>query len=107
MQDRSSVTPEDIKIVNIQNGSIDFLINLTFDFAINLAEIFEVKFKAFLTYLSYKKMIKPIVEGYLGNKKLIDGEKEREKELINNIGETVKHKIPEQHKKGNKIRQSN
>lgn len=44
-------------------------------------------------------MIKPIVEGYLGNKKLIDGEKEREKELINNIGEAVKHKILEQHKK--------
>ena len=44
-------------------------------------------------------MIKPIVAGYLGNKKLIDGEKEREKELINNIGEAVKHKILEQHKK--------
>jgi len=44
-------------------------------------------------------MIKPIVDSYLGNKKLIDGEKEREKELINNIGEAVKHKILEQHKK--------
>lgn len=95
----SSTSPEDIKIVNVQNGSIDFLINLNFDFAINLAEIFEVGFRAFLTYLSYKKMIKPIVEGYLGNKKLIEGEKEREKELINNIGEAVKHKILEQHKK--------
>lgn len=95
----SSKSPEDIEIVTVQNGSIDFLINLNFDFAINLAEIFEVGFKAFLTYLGYKKMIKPIVEGYLGNKKLIDGEKEREKELIHNIGEAVKHKILEQHKK--------
>lgn len=81
----SSTSPEDIKIVNVQNGSIDFLVNLNFDFAINLAEIFEVGFKAFLSYLGYKKMIKPIVEGYLGNKKLIDGEKEREKELIMRI----------------------
>lgn len=95
----SSKSPEDIEIITVQNGSIDFLINLNFDFAINLAEIFEVGFKAFLTYLSYKKMIKPIVEGYLGNKKLIDGEKEREKDLIDNIGEVVKQRILEQHKK--------
>ena len=94
----SSTPPEDIEIVTVQNGSIDFLVNINVDIAINLADIFDIGFKAFLTYLSYKKMVKPIVDGYMGNKKLIASEKEREKELINNIGEAVKLKIIEQHK---------
>lgn len=93
----SSTSPKDIKIVNVQNGSIDLLVNLDIDLAINLADVFEYGYKVFLAYLSYKKMAKPIIEGYLGNTKLIAGEKAREKEMINNIGEAVKLKIVEQH----------
>lgn len=93
----SSSSPEDIEIVTVQNGSIDLLVNLDIDLAINLADVFEYGYKAFLAYLGYKQMAKPIIEGYLGNKKLIEGEKAREKELINNIGEAVKLKITEQH----------
>ena len=95
----SSSSPEDIEIVTVQNGSIDLLVNLDIDLAINLAEVFEYGYKSFLAYLSYKKMAKPIIDGYLGNEKLIAGEKVREKELINNIGEAVKQKILEQHNK--------
>ena len=95
----SSTPPEDIEILTVQNGSIDFLININVNLAINLADIFNVGFKAFLAYLSYKKIIKSIVSGYMGNKKLIASEKEREKELINNIGEAIKLEISEQHKK--------
>ena len=93
----SSSSPEDIEIVTVQNGSIDLLVNLDIDLAINLADVFGYGYKSFLAYLSYKQMAKPIIEGYLGNKKLIAGEKVREKELINNIGEAVKLKIIEQH----------
>jgi hypothetical protein len=95
----SSSSPEDIEIVAVQNGSIDLVVNLDIDLAINLAGVFEYGYKAFLAYLGYKKMAKPIIEGYLGNKKLIAGEKAREKELINNIGEAIKQKIFEQHNK--------
>ncbi|WP_346863658.1 hypothetical protein [uncultured Draconibacterium sp.] len=94
-----SDSPEDIEIVTVQNGSIDFLINIDFDIALNLTEVFKIGFKCFMGYLSYKKMAKPLIESYFGNKKLIAGEKEREKELINNIGEAVKEHILEQHKK--------
>ena len=94
----SSSSPEDIEIVNVQNGSIDLLVNLDVNLAINLADVFGYGCKAFLAYLGYKQMAKPIIEGYLGNKKLIAGEETREKELINNIGEAVKLKIIEQHK---------
>ncbi|MBE7693694.1 hypothetical protein [Tenacibaculum finnmarkense] len=95
----SSSSPEDIEIITIQNGSIDLLVNLDIDLAINLTEVFEYGYKSFLAFLSYKKMAKPIIDGYLGNKKLISGEKVREKELINNIGEAVKQIILEQHNK--------
>lgn len=93
----SSSSPKDIEIVTVQNGSIDLLVNLDIDLAISLADVFEYGYKAFLSYLGYKQMAKPIIEGYLGNKKLIAGEKAREKDLINNIGEAVKLKIVEQH----------
>ena len=92
-----STSPEDIKIVTVQNGSIDFLINIDFDIALDLTEVFKIGFKCFMAYLSYKKLAKPLIDSYFGNKKLIDGEKEREKELINNIGEAVKNQILEQH----------
>ncbi len=94
----SSSSPEEIEIVTVQNGSIDFLVNINVDLAINLADLFKYGFEAFMAYLTYKKMAKPIVDSYLGNPKLIKGEKEREKLLIDNIGEAVKSKISEQHK---------
>ncbi len=102
-----SSSPEDIEIINVQNGSIDLIINLDIDVALDLVEIFKIGFKCFMAYLSYKKMAKPLIDSYFGNKKLIAGEKEREKELINNIGEAVKNEIISQHQaaitKDNKI----
>jgi hypothetical protein len=97
-----SSSPEDIEIVTVQNGSIDFLVNIDFDIALDLTEVFKIGFKCFMAYLSYKKLAKPIVDSYYGNKKLIASEKEREKELINNIGEAVMNKIIEQHKDASK-----
>ena len=93
-----SSSPEDIEIVTVQNGSIDFLFNIDFDIALDLTEVFKIGFQCFLAYLSYKKLAQPMVATYFGNKRLIQGEKEREKEMINNIGEAVKNKILEQHK---------
>jgi hypothetical protein len=93
-----SSSPEDIEIVNVQNGSIDLLVNLDVDLAINLADIFEIGYKTFLAYLSYKKLLKPISETFMGNKKLLANEKKQEKLLIDNIGEAIKLKIEEQHK---------
>lgn len=94
----SSSSPEEIEIVTVQNGSIDFLVSINVDLAINLADIFKYGFEAFFGYLLYKKKVKSIIDGYLGNKKLIKSEKEREKLLIDNIGEAIEAKIIEQHK---------
>jgi len=94
-----STSPKDIEILEVQNGSIDIIINLDLNIAIDFVELFKIGFKCYLAYLSYKKMIRPIVETYLGNKKLEAGEAEREKNLLENIGDAIKNKIKEQHKK--------
>lgn len=97
-----SSSPEDIRIVEVQNGSINLIINLDVDVAIDLAEIFKIGFQVFVAYLSYKKMIKPIVDSFNGNKKLISSEHTRETMLLDNIGEAVRGAISDQHKHAKK-----
>jgi hypothetical protein len=97
-----SKSPEDIEIVEVQNGSIELIINLDVDVAINFAELFKVGFQVFAAYLTYKKMIQPIIESYHGNKKLIAGEEEREQLMLDNIGQAVKATILDQHKAAKK-----
>lgn len=98
-----SESPRDIQIVEIQNGSIDFIVNLNVDVALDLVELFKVGFQVFAAYLSYKKMIKPIIDSYHGNKKLISQEEEREKLLLENIGTAIHQQIEEQHEKAKKV----
>lgn len=97
-----SESPEDIQIVEIQNGSIDFVVNLNVDVALNLVELFKMGFKVFAAYLSYKQVIKPIIDSYYGNRKLISQEEEREKLLLENIGSAIQKQIEAQHKKAKK-----
>lgn len=97
-----SESPKDIEIVAIQNGSIDFVINLNIDVALNLVEVFKLGFQVFASYLAYKKMLKPIIQSYHGNKELIKQEAEREKLLLANIGLAINNKIKSQHKEAKK-----
>lgn len=97
-----SESPQDIQIVEIQNGSIDFVVNMNVDVALDLVELFKVGFQVFAAYLSYKKMIKPIIDSYHGNTKLISQEEEREKLLLENIGTAIHQQIEAQHKKAKK-----
>lgn len=97
-----SESPKDIQIVEIQNGSIDFVVNLNVDVALDLVELFKVGFTVFGAYLSYKELVRPIVETYHGNKKLISTEEERENLLLENIGTAIKELIETQHKEAKK-----
>ncbi|HEC64782.1 MAG TPA: hypothetical protein ENI23_05790 [bacterium] len=97
-----SESPEDIQIIEVQNGSIDFVINLNLDVALNLVDLFKIGFHVFAAYLGYKKMAKPFIDSYYGNKKLIKQEEEREKELLDNIGTAIQSEINKQHKKARK-----
>ena len=97
-----SESPEDISIVEVQNGSIDLIVNLDVDVAVNMAELFKVGFKVFVAYLTYKKMVQPIIDSYCGNAKLLTQEEEREKLMLDNIGDAVRAKLHEQHKAARK-----
>jgi len=95
----SSKSPKDVELLNIQNGSLDVIINMDVNVAINFTEIVKYGLQAFGGYLLYKSSIKEIVKAYLGNKKLIKAEREREQELLNNVGIVIEAKINEQYKK--------
>ena len=97
-----SESPADIQIVEVQNGSIDFIVNLDIDVALDLVELFKLGFKVFAAYLSYKKMIQPIIATYYGNKELVSQEEERESLLLQNIGSAVQDLLKSQHKNAKK-----
>lgn len=97
-----SASPEDVRLIEVQNGSIDVILNIDVDVAIDLAEVFTIGFKVFSAYLAYKKIMKPIVDSYHGNKELIALENKKEALLLENIGEAVKVEIDKQHKEAKK-----
>ena len=95
----SSESPEEISLVEIQNGSIDVIFNIDFDIAIDLTELITKGLKVYGAYLLYKsKTAKEIIASYMGNKKLLKQEQEREKLMLENIKESIESMILEQHK---------
>lgn len=100
----TSESPDEIELVEIQNGSIDVIFNIDFDIAIDLTELIKTGLKVYGAYLIYKsKTAKDIIESYMGNQKLIKNEKEREKLMLDNIKESIAQKALEQHKEKLKI----
>lgn len=94
-----SDSPEEIDLIEIQNGSIDVVCNIDFDVSLDLTKLVMRGLAVYSAYLLYKsKAAKEIIASYMGNKKLIATEKEREKLMLLNIHETLKNTINEQHK---------
>jgi hypothetical protein len=94
-----SDSPEDIEIVSINDGSIDFIFNFNIDLSIDLTEIVKYGLIALGGFFSYIKAAKPIIDSYLGNKALIDSENERKELLLDNVHKAISSKIKEQHEK--------
>ena len=97
-----SKPPEDTEIVEVQNGTIDLVVNLDVAVAMDLVKLFTLGFEVFGAYLTYMKIARPIIDTFHGNKKLIGMEDEREKLLLDNIGIAVKNEITRQHSKARK-----
>lgn len=95
----SSTSPEDVELIDIHNGSIDVVVNLNIDLAVNLAELMKIGFSVFGGYLLYKSRMAEIVKTYYGNKGLEADEKKRELAMLENIGIAIESKIKEQHTK--------
>jgi hypothetical protein len=89
-------SPKDIELIEVDNGSIDFVINIDFEVASKFIELIKEGLGVFSAYLLYKTSIVQITKSYGDNKKLIDGEKEREELLIENISLQVEKTIKKQ-----------
>ena len=100
---------EDIEVVSVHDGSLDFIFNFNIDLSINLTEVVKYGLIAFGGFFAYLKVTKPIIDSYLGNEELIEMEYKRKDLMLNNIYESIAKKISEQHKdyvkKDNKINQ--
>ncbi|MCB0698991.1 MAG: hypothetical protein H6551_13070 [Chitinophagales bacterium] len=86
-------TPEDFEIIAVNQGSIDIILNLDLDIINSLIDLFKAGIEAYAAYLLYKSKVFEIVKSYGNNQKLIDSEKVREEELLNNIELIVKEEI--------------
>lgn len=96
----TSDSPTEIDLECIQNGSIDVVINVNLDVALNLTELFKYGMMTFGSYMAYKLKLKhEILDIYEDNKELKELEEQKEKLMLNHIKEKIKIKIHEQHEK--------
>lgn len=93
-----SESPEDISLVEIQNGSIDVILNIDFDVAIDLTDIINTGLKVYAAYLIYKsKLARATIESFLGNQELIELENKKDRLMLSNIKTSVEGRIKELH----------
>lgn len=99
----SDETPKAFEIVEIDQGSIDLVLNLIFEVGEKLLELFKTGFEVYGSYLAYKTIVYDnLVKSYRGNEQLIKSEEEREKLLLENVRTAVKEEIKKQAKKTKK-----
>jgi hypothetical protein len=82
-------SPSGVEIVAVQNGSIDVVVNLDVNVAVDLAQLFKIGFLAFAAYLLHKKNLQPMIAGYRNNPKLLAIDKQKDELLLENIGQEV------------------
>ena len=90
--------PEEISLIQIQNGSIDVIFNIDIDVAVDLAKVMKTGFVTYVAYLLYKTdLARKIIESFFGNNQLVEMEKERERLMLENIGVAVRNKLKQMH----------
>lgn len=98
-----SKSPE-ISLVQIQNGSVDVIISISVAVALDLNVLIATGVNAYAAYLLYKTKAdtKEITDSFLGNTKLIEQERERDKLMLENIKLSIEKRTMEIHKKRQK-----
>lgn len=93
-----SNSPTEIDLECIQNGSIDVVLNINVDVALNLTELFKYGMITFGSYMAYKlKLKQEILNIYDDNEELKELEEKKENLMLEHIKEKIKIKIKEQH----------
>ncbi len=89
-------TPKSLEIVEVSEGSIEILLNLDADTVSSLIDLFKTGLEAFGAYLTYKEIKNKLTKPFQDNKKLMKGEEEQEKLLLENVDETIINKLKQQ-----------
>lgn len=96
----SEETPKPFEIIEIDQGSIEVVLNLLFDVGEKLLDLFKTGFEVYGAYLAYKTIIhETLSKSFRGNEKLIKGEEEREQLLLENVKIAVREELKKQAKK--------
>ena len=90
-----SKLPNDVKLISIQEGSIEFVFNINLDLAINLTEIIKYGLITFGVFSSYQKIAKPIIDSFLKKDKPSEAE-EVEKLIYSEVCKSIENRIKEQ-----------
>lgn len=99
----SDETPKPFEIVEVDQGSIEVVLNLLFDVGAKLLELLKVGLEVYAAYLAYKTVVHDsLIKTYRGNEQLIKSEEEREKLLLENVRIAVREELKKQAKKPKK-----
>ncbi len=97
----SDETPKPFEIVEVDQGSIEVVLNLLLEVGVQLLDLFKTGLEVYAAYLAYKTIIQDnLIKSYRGNEQLIKSEEEREKLLLENVRTAVRDEIIKQAKKG-------
>ncbi len=95
-----SSSSSEISLVTIQQGSIDVVLNMDVNIAIDLNELIKFGVKAFGAYLVFKsKVIFEIRDAIKNSPKIEQPAKEMESILLDDILNSVKRQLKQQHEK--------
>ncbi|MDI9312801.1 MAG: hypothetical protein QM535_21505 [Limnohabitans sp.] len=96
----SEETPKPFEIIEIDQGSIEVVLNLIFEVGEKLLDLFKTGFEVYAAYLAYKTVIQETLsKSFRGNEKLIKGEEEMEQLLLENVRIAVREELKKQTKK--------
>lgn len=96
----SEETPKPFEIIEVDQGSIEVVLNLIFEVGEKLLDLFKTGFEVYGAYLAYKTIVQEkLSKTFRGNEKLIKGEEEREQLLLDNVRVAVREEIKKQAKK--------
>lgn len=99
----SDETPKPFEIVEVDQGSIEVVLNLIFEVGEKLLDLFKTGLEVYAAYLAYKTVIHDnLIKSYKGNLLLLKSEEEREKLLLENVKIAVKEELKKQAKKTKK-----
>ena len=98
-----SESPREISLVQVQKGSIDVVFSVDISVAADLTDLIIIGYLAYRGYLDLKLELKEkIVKTFAGNTKLIEIEKQLDKEMFENIRESIQRKVMEKHEQRKK-----